>query len=536
MPEGHPDFTLGYEVIWWMRENIKQPNGPWAGQPFIPTDGQARFLIWFYAVDSRGRWLYNRGVRRLAKGSGKSPFAAALALAELLGPVRFDRFDPKSTGGVIGKTMSMPLVQIAATSERQTANTMRMIRAMAHKKSDLAKKYYLEVGKTYIETIEGGKLEQITSSAGTAEGAESSFTIGDETEHWTPGNSGPDLMDTLLQNAAKTGARVLQTENAFEPGEESVAETTFDSWCLQQEGATVSTQNILYDAVVAPANAVLHDTPEPAEVGLTEALNFVYADCPWVAEEQIDAMRNRVWDPSYPESRSRRFFFNQPNAAEGAWLTLQEWSVLAEPSITVDPDEEVVMFFDGSKSNDHSALIGCRVEDGHIFTIGVWKPPMGGEIDVEEVDSAVEQAFEDYKVLAFYADVREWDSFVKKTWPDRYKKQLLLWAIPHGKLPEPIAWDMRNGSHNYQFGQATELCLSEIRDGEFTHDGDWRLSKHVANCRIKESRGLEMIKKESPKSPNKIDAAVCMIGARMVRRLLLESDGYKKRHRKNGWG
>ena len=536
LPEGLPEFTLGYGVLEWMGANLKQPNGPWAGRPFVPTKRQARFIVWFYAVDEKGHWLFNRAVRRLAKGSGKSPIAAAMALAELLGPVRVDRFDPASPGGVWGKPVAMPLVQIAATSERQTANTMRMIRAMANKKSELAKKYELEVGKTYIETPTGGKLEQITSSAGTAEGAETSFTVGDETEHWTPGNGGPDLMDTLLQNAAKTGARVIQTENAFEPGEQSVSEQAFDSWCLQQEGATVGTQNILYDAIMAPANAVLHDDPQPGEIGLTEALRYVYEDCAWVGEEQIDAMRNRVWDPSYPESRSRRFFFNQPNAAEGAWLTLQEWSVLAEPEITVEEGEEVVMFFDGSKSNDHTALIGCRVDDGHIFTIGVWAPPMGGEIDVETVDSAVDEAFAKYNVLAFFADVREWDSFTKKTWPDRYKDRLLLWAHPTGKLPEAIAWDMRNGAHTYAFGQATELCLSEIKDGEFTHDGDWRLSKHVANCRVKESRGLEMVKKESPKSPNKIDAAVCMIGARMVRRLLMESDAYKKRHRKNGWG
>ncbi|WIV44525.1 hypothetical protein [Glutamicibacter nicotianae] len=544
MPSGVPEYTLGYECLAWMEENLRQPNGPRAGQPFTPTIGQARFILWFYAVDEQGRWLHNRGVRRLAKGSGKSPFAAAMALLELLGPVRVKQFEDdrnKWPGGVSGMPVSMPLVQIAATSERQTANTMRMVRAMANKRSPLCKKYNLDPGKTYIETPEGGKLEQITSSAGTAEGAEASFMIGDETEHWTPGNGGPDLMDTLIQNGAKTGARVLQTENAYQPGESSVAESTFDSWVQQQEGKTRSTQTILYDAVVAPANAVLHDTPAEGEMSLTEALRFVYADCVWVNEEKIDAMRNQIWNPAYPESRARRFFLNQPNAAEGAWVTLQEWTALADPDVEVqkrtdDNDgDEVVLFFDGSKSKDHTALIGCRVSDGHVFTLGVWEPAAGEIIDAESVDTTVNKAMKDYNVLAFYADVREWESYTKNLWPSRYKDQLILWAVRGGKLPQAIAWDMRNGTHNYMFGQATELCLSEIRDGEFTHDGDWRLSRHVGNCRIKESRGLEMVKKESPGSPNKIDAAVCMIGARMVRRLLLESDEYKDRNKKGGW-
>jgi hypothetical protein len=544
MPAGVPEYTLGYEALAWMEQNLRQPNGPRAGAPFIPSIGQARFLLWFYAVDEKGRWLYNRGVRRLAKGSGKSPFAAAMALLELLGPVRFAQFEDdrqRWPGGVSGVPVSMPLVQIAATSERQTANTMRMVRAMSNKRTPLAKKYRLDPGKTFVETPDGGKLEQITSSAGTAEGAEASFMIGDETEHWTPGNGGDDLMDTLLQNGAKTGARVVQTENAFQPGQDSVAESTFDAWVLQQEGRTRATQGILYDAVTAPPNTVLHDTPADGEIGLTAALEHVYADCTWVTDDKIDAIRNQIWNPKFPESRARRFFLNQPNAAEGAWVTLQEWTVLADPDVEVakasgdDPGDEVVIFFDGSKSKDHTALIGCRVEDGHVFTLGVWEPAAGETIDAEAVDAVVEKTMESYNVLAFFADVREWESYTKNLWPSRYKDRLLIQAVPGGRQPESIAWDMRNSSHTYAFGKATELCLAEIQDGDFTHDGDWRLSRHVGNCRIKESRGLEMVKKESPGSANKIDAAVCMIGARMLRRLLLESDEYKNRHKKGGW-
>ena len=107
MPAGVPALTLGYEVLAWVEQNIVQPNGPRAGRPFEPTIGQARFILWMYAVDEDGRWLHNRMVRRLAKGSGKSPFAAVLALAELLGPVRVSHFDPDVPGGVVGMPVSM---------------------------------------------------------------------------------------------------------------------------------------------------------------------------------------------------------------------------------------------------------------------------------------------------------------------------------------------------------------------------------------------------------------------------------------------
>lgn len=534
MPDGIPEFTLGYEVLYWIETNLRQPNGPLAGRPFEPTREQARFLLWFYAVDEHGRWLYNRGVRRLAKGSGKSPFAAVMALAELLGPVRVAGFDPDVPGGVVGMPVSMPLVQIAATSEKQTQNTMRMIRAMANKRTPLAKKYGLDSGKTYIETPEGGKLEQITSSEGSAEGAEVSFVIGDETEHWTPGMGGPGLMETLTQNAVKTGSRVLETSNAWVPGAQSVAESTFETWCEQQEGRTRATQGILYDARVAPANSVLHDSPEPGELSLTEALRFVYADCSWVTEDTIDSIRNQIWASNYPVSRARRFFLNQPNAAENAWVTLQEWSVLADTSRALVDGEDVVLFFDGSKSNDHTALVGCCMSDGHVFTVGVWAPEEStGVVNFQAVDSAVHRVFDRFNVVAFWADVREWESYVKTSWPEAFGDQLLLWAVPKGKEPAPVAWDMR--SHQYQFAEAAEMCFAEIQDGGFTHDGNWETSRHIGNARVNETRGRFSIKKESPKSANKIDAAVCVIGARMVYRAVKASVEWEQRSRKTSW-
>jgi hypothetical protein len=53
--------------------------------------------------------------------------------------------------------------------------------------------------------------------------------------------------------------------------------------------------------------------------------------------------------------------------------------------------------------------------------------------------------------------------------------------------------------------------------------------RHVTNARRRPNRYGVSIGKESPDSPNKIDAAVCVIGARMVRRRLLASPEWQKR-------
>ena len=531
LPSGEPDRTLGWGVIENATLWLTQPDGPRGGQPWVPTPSQTRFTLWWYAVDEQGRWLFHHGVRRLAKGSGKSPFAAVLALEELVGPVRLDHFDPGVDGGCVGKPVDMPLVQVAATAFSQTANTMRMIRAMATKRSRLVKEYTIDVGKTVFYTPSGGQLEVITSSASAAEGALVTFAVEDETEWWTPGTGGPNLAGVIDRNLAKSSSRAIETANAWEPGADSVAETTFNAWQAQTEGRTRGESRILYDARIAPPDTDLSD-PE----SLTKGLRFVYGDCDWV---DLQTIKERIWDPRTLPDVSRRFYLNQPTAVEDAWTTPMAWKALeAAPNRDgeirqVQGGEDVVLFFDGSKSRDATGIVGCCMSDGHIFTVGSWEPrprDPDDQVPVAEVDAAVARAFETWSVVAFFADVAEWEGFTKVTWPAAYGDKLLVDSVPTGRDPQPIAWDMR--SHGYEFTVACELTADEIVERSFTHDGNQALARHVANARRRPGRHGVSIGKESKDSPRKIDLAVCMIGARMTRRAVLASPAWAKRQRK----
>src|SRR5690606_32886465 len=137
--------------------------GPDAGKPFRYQPDQVNFLLWAYALDDDARWLFNHLARRLAKGSGKSPFAATFALVEFLGPVRLERFDARVVGGCVGRPEALPWVQIAATAESQTTNTMRFVRAFCPKNGQLARDYDIDVGKTKFHRLPEGTLEVITA-------------------------------------------------------------------------------------------------------------------------------------------------------------------------------------------------------------------------------------------------------------------------------------------------------------------------------------------------------------------------------------
>jgi hypothetical protein len=524
MPPDLPSLTLGWEAVKWAGKYLRQPNGPKVGQRFEFTTRQLRFLLHWYALNPDGAWVYHHGVRRLAKGSGKSPFAAALSLIEFCADVRLDHFVdpcPEYPGGCVGRRVSMPLIQIAAVSEEQTKHTMRMVRAFAPKGSRLVADHHLDPGLTRYYSPDG-ELAVMTNSAKTAEGAESTFIVGDETEWWL-GGEGEEFMATLEDNLAKSGSRMLETENAWKPDAKSQAQATWESWIKQEEdlaefGYTKSGSLILYDAVVAPPET---DIADP--VSLESALRFVYADCEWKDDRQIRAIMTRIWDRkrSRPDD-SKRKYLNWPIVTEDAWCDPQIWATMAaNPKRELVPGERIVLFFDGSKTHDATACVGCCLEDGYVFVVGIWEPKDMVPVDAEAIDNRISAAFDTYEVVAFFADVREWEGYVKTTWPKRWADQLQLQAVPGGKLPEPIAWDMR--SHSREFALAAELVETEIINGAFKHDDNAVLARHMGNARRYETHwnGAISVKKETPNSSNKIDGCVCVIGARMVYRLAL---------------
>src|SRR5690606_41017409 len=85
-----------------------------------------------------------------------------------------------------------------------------------------------------------------------------------------------------------------------------------------------------------------------------------------------------VLDSRTPPSEARRFAYNQITAAEDAWVDPLHVEFAKRPDAGESPADEWVLFFDGSKSDDATGLVGCRLSDGHIVTLGVWERPSGG--------------------------------------------------------------------------------------------------------------------------------------------------------------
>lgn len=517
-----PRFSLAPQVFDWCGRYIRQPDGPDAGGPWQFTQEQRRFLFYFYAIDQSGRWLWSRAVLRRPKGWGKTPYMAAIALAELCGPVRFGGW---RDGAPLAVPVSLPLVQLAGVSLKQTDNTMSMVLAMIHE-SPIIDDYGLDPGLTRIYSENGGKLEPLTASSPTAEGAKPSFVVMDETHLWKEADGGHKLAQVIRRNLGKSregAARSVETTNAHQMGEDSVAERSFNAWVSQVAAAEQGNgrQTILYDSREAPADTDLRD-----DASLSAGLTFVYGDSRWVDFPRI---KDEVWDPSTPPSEARRFYLNQSVVAEDAWVRPDEWDRLAEPQ-QVDPDTAIALGFDGSKSDDNTALVACRINDGYIWPLLIIDPKRyGGEVPRPMVQYAVERAFETFDVVAFLADVAEFQSYID-TWNERWGEQLCVRSSPK----HAIAFEMRG--NKLATAQMIEAMYDAIVERQFRHDGNPVLAQHVKNARRRPGPAGMNIGKESAESPNKIDAAVAAALARKARQDYLALPESKKRKRRKSGG
>ncbi|HWB36233.1 MAG TPA: terminase [Rugosimonospora sp.] len=415
--------------------------------------------------------------------------------------------------------------QIVAVSEDQTANTWDPLLEMA-REGPVSDAYDIEPMETFVN-VPRGRIEYTTSSALSREGFRPVFAALDQTESWVNSNGGLKLAASIRRNLSKVGGSSVETPNAWVPGLNSVAEKSHEAWLQQQEGRLKGEDGILLDHREAPPDT------DPADRGsLMAGLAAAYGDSADVNGGHVTLARilEDYWDPATEPGEARRFFLNQIAPAEDAWLAPQEWAAIADSAHVVPDAAEIVLFFDGSKSNDATALIGCEIETGHVFEIGVWEPDPAdpdSQVPVHEVNAAVARAFDRWRPVAFFADVREWESFVHTAWPEAYGDRLLVMANPRGRNAGPIAWDMR--ARTQEFTLAAEACHSDIIERQFTHDGSSPVARHVANARRRPNRYGVSVGKESPRSPLKIDAAVCVIGARMVRRIVLGSPEWAKR-------
>ena len=507
--------------------------------------------------------------------SGKDPLAAMICIVEFVGPCRLLGWG--ASGEPIAGPHPNPLVQLAAVSKEQNTNTVSLFPVMMDQEFQDVFDVNIGVEVSYAQKRRC-TLKALTSNFRTQEGARPSCVIENEIHHWLESQGGTDFHAVLGRNLTKRGyadpwARRLCITNAYKPSEESVARSIREGIEDALAGRYVDTGTLMYDSVEVRADVPIRPpaeycsdvddegnprpTLEDRIQWLMRLLREVRGDAFWLNLRQT---AEEILSPENQHALSdmRRFYLNQVTAADEAWLDRKDIIAAIDPEVAerrrsadsgmdsfevgwlrVDPDEPIVMFFDGSKSDDATGLVGCRVSDGYTFTLGVWQRPTNladdekarWRVDRSAVDRRVDQVFRRFNVVAFWGDPSHakdevdytpyWDALMDE-WHRKYSDQLQVWAVNTQQAGvHAIMWDMTSPQRTAQFVAAAQKTVEDFESLDITIDGHPALVKHLTNAQEREDQknGITL-GKESRYSPRKIDLAVCLVGARMLRRVV----------------
>lgn len=585
-PEDEGLQTLGWQAIEWVHTYVNSPNG--GGRARL-TPEQQRFILWWYAFDPDTEMpRYREACFVRVKGAGKDPLAAIICILEFVGPCRLGGWD--EDGNPVAIPHPNPLVQLAAVSKEQNQNTSSLFPVMMDAEFQDMFEVQLGVELSYAQQRRC-TLKVLTSNFRTQEGARPSCVIENEIHHWVFSKGGDDFHSVLGRNLMKRGyadpwARRLMITNAYKPSEESVARTIREGWEDALAGRAENTDQLLYDSIevrsdvpLVPPEDYWRDENDPEKTKptlddrvswLTRLISEVKGDAFWLNARQtaLDILSPEKQDEI---SQSRRFYLNQVTAAEEAWLDRADIRAAIDKDVAaqrrnadseldhyevgwskVKPSEPVVLFFDGSKSDDATGIVGCRVSDGYCFTVGVWRVAPRDEsgnpqlVKREVVDAQLRRAMARFNVVAFWGDPSHakddadytpyWDSLMDE-WHRDFADDLRVWA-KNGEAgaKHSIMWDMTSPQRTAIFVEAAQRTVDDFQSLQVTIDGHPSLVAHLSNAqeREDEKNGITL-GKESRYSPRKIDLAVCLVGARMLARVV-KLGGHDEDNSGEFWG
>ncbi|MDX3161740.1 hypothetical protein PV369_40895, partial [Streptomyces scabiei] len=377
-----------------------------------------------------------------------------------------------------------------ATSEDQVANVYRPLKAMV-KKGPLQER--LRVGEEFTRIGEDGQIDVVTSSAMSRLGNPIIFALQDESGLYTAANKLRKVAETQRRGAAGMGGRSMETTNAWDPSEDSVAQTT----------SQAKARDIFKYHPQAPKSLSFKDKRQRRKI-----FRCVYAGSAHVDLDAIEAECAEIMEKD--PAQGERFFGNRCVAGSSSWLDGTKWAAKARKR-RVRPMTRVVLGFDGSDMDDWTA-IRAETMDGYQFTPlygandepTIWNPAdYGGQVPRAEVRAAMDQLMHRYDVVRLYADPPYWDTEVDD-WIQQYGEERV------------IRWYTRRMVQMHAAAERlkTDVVKRNTADGQrassFTHDGCELTQSHIENTRQAERpSGLYVLRKASP--VQKIDVTVASV-------------------------
>jgi phage terminase large subunit-like protein len=470
--------SLGELVCRWIERYLVHGEGDYLGQPFRLRRWQRALIYRAYELNPDGSRRYSRVLWGFPKGNGKTEVAAAVALAELAGPVCFAGWDAR--GRPRGRARMSPDIPLAAASFEQAALIFGAARNMVRAGPLMA---FCEVFDTKI-LLKGrpGQLYRVAAIAGSNDGKRPTFFVGDELHEWT-GNK--ERVYLVLSNgrAKRKDAWELSISTAGWDGQSLLGKNYAHGKRVQ--AGEEQDAGFLMEWFEASDK---HNLNDPAElVAAIREANPAVGDFLPLANV-IQRFRE------IPEFEFRRYHLNQWVSSPERWLPFGCWDSLAKPR-AIAPGTAIMVGFDGSYAGDSTAIVGATIEPiPHLFTIKAWEKPASAaadwRVDVLDVEAELLRICGHYDVRLVGCDPFRW--------------QRSLEVLKEAGIPV-IEWPSHQASHMVP---ACASFYEAATNAQLTHNGEQAFAQHITNCVVKiDSRGPR-ITKDHKDSPRRIDIAV----------------------------
>jgi hypothetical protein len=492
MATREPEYVVAWPTLWivpdWIEAHCVIPDGFRKGDPLEMYDWQLWSTVNHYRIRpdaARGllatAFWHRRSQIVAPQKTGKGPWSATIVANEAVGPAVFDGW---AGGGEIyrcadhgcscgweyeyepGEPMAVPWptprIQLLATSVDQVDNVYAPLKAMI-KGGPLADQ--MRVGEEFIRLPgDDGRIDVVTSSALARLGNPITFALQDETGLYTKQNKMRRVAETQRRGLAGMGGRSMETTNCWDPSEDSVAQSTFQS----------ERPDIFKFYRPPPAHLSYGDRRERHQIHRYVYRGSVHVDLAAIEAEAAELMER-------DRAQAERFFGNKIVPGTGSYLDQAKWDLRAAPRDVPD-GTVIVLGMDGSDVDDWTG-IRAETREGYQFTpvygpdrlACIWDPAQfGGQVPRLEVDAAMEEIVSRYVVARAYCDPPFWETPIDQ-WAERYGDRRFL------------RWYTRSVSRMHPAAQ--RLATDVTKAGStFAHDGCRITAQHIGNAR-KSARG-----------------------------------------------
>lgn len=440
-----------------------------SGEPLVLRDWQKQLIARIFAYENGG--LRHRvSLVGMPRKNGKSALGSVLALYSLvLGP----------DGGEV--------YSVAAEKE-QAKIVFRDARRMVENQPELMS--HIRLYRDAMENTENGSIYRVLSAeAYSKEGLSPTLVMFDEL-HAQPNRELFDVMSLSMAARGNKATMVAITTAGVKSdssGRDSIAYTLYQ---YGQRVARGEEEDPTFFMAWWESEGDFKDPETWAKA------NPGFGDLNDQADFESAVRRT-------PEAEFKTKRLNLFVSSQTAWLPDGAWEA-CESDITLSPEDDYVLGFDGSFSGDASAVVGAiipKTDDDpvKVFMVKSWEKDLTIHDDQWRVDIAdVENTIMDF--CQKYPNVKEIAC-------DPFRWQRSMEVLQEKGLPI-VEWPSTSPR---RMVPACAKFYDGVVEKRLLHDGNPVLARHIDNAVTKIDNIGPRIVKDKKDSPRKIDAAVAAI-------------------------